>query len=842
VRILLEDLRLGVRRLWQQPGFTAVAVLMLALGLGANTTIFTLVHALLMPRLPVERGDELYRLGDNNNCCNNSGLQRDFSLFSYQLYLHLRDNLPEFSSLAAFMPTVQALGVRRDGDDFAESFPVQIVTGNYFTMFGVRPAAGRLLAETDDRPDAPPAFVMSHRIWTDRYDRDPAVIGQQFFISGKPITLVGVAAEGFFGDTVRPDPAAIWIPIGQEPMLRGAASVVDRPSQYWLYAIGRAVPGATREGIQLKATALLQQWLSGQSFVSTQDRSEIPQQRIAVASARGGVELMKIRFAQPLNLLFITSGLVLLIAAANLANLLLARADRGQAALRAALGASRGRLIRQAVTEGVLLAVVGGAAGIVVAVAATRTLLALAFPGASVIPVDTAPSLIVLSFAFALSVLTGAIFTAAPAWAMSGAQPIDALHGVGRSSVSRSFVPRRSLVIVQVALSMVLLTGAGLLATSLNNLERQPLGFDPERRIVLRIDPPSIADAPDKLSALYLRMREELLRVPGVESVSYALYSPMEGNNWSSGISIQGRAVDPARPISSSWNRIGPGYFETIGTRVLQGRAIDERDTPGSAHVAVVNTAFVRRFLDNGEPLGRRVGIGGAAHGADFEIVGVVEDVKYTGANRPTLPMFFLPAMQVAKYDDASDRNVQARSTLVRTVIIRTASDAASLEPLVRRTLANVDRGLTVLRVMPLAEQVGFNFRIERLMARLTTAYGALALLLASIGLYGVTAYAVARRTREIGVRMALGADRSDIMKVILRGPLFQTAIGLVVGAPLAWFAGRAISTQLYGISGGSPFILTAATVTLVLSAAVAAIVPARRAASVDPTRALRSE
>jgi predicted permease len=842
VRILLEDLRLGVRRLWQQPGFTAVAVLMLALGLGANTTIFTLVQALLMPRLPVEQGDELYRLGDNNNCCNNSGLQRDFSLFSYALYQHLRDNLPEFSSLAAFMPTVQALGVRRDGDDYADSFPVQIVTGNYFTMFGVRPAAGRLLADTDDRPDAPPAFVMSHRIWTDRYDRDPAVIGRQFFISGKPLTLVGVATEGFFGDTVRPDPAAIWIPIGQEPMLRGAASVVDRPSQYWLYAIGRAVPGATREGIQLKATALLQQWLSGQSFVSTQDRSEIPQQRIAVASARGGVQLMRYTFAQPLNLLFITSGLVLLIAAANLANLLLARADRGQAALRAALGASRARLIRQALTEGVLLAVIGGVAGVLVAIAATRTLLALAFPGASVVPVATTPSVMVLLFAFGLSVLTGAIFTAAPAWAMSRAQPIDALHGVGRSSVSRSFVPRRSLVVVQVALSMVLLTGAGLLATSLNNLERQPLGFDPERRIVLRIDPPSIADAPDKLSALYLRMREELLRVPGVESVSYALYSPMEGNNWSSGISIQGRAVDPARPISSSWNRIGPAYFETIGTRLLRGRAIDERDTPGSAHVAVVNAAFVRQFFDKDEPLGRRVGIGGPGHAGDFEIVGVVEDVKYTGASRPTRPMFFVPTMQVAGYDDASDRNVQARSTLMKTVIIRTASEAASLESMLRRTLANVDRGLTVLRVLPLADQVGVNFRLERLMARLTTAYGALALMLASIGLYGVTAYAVARRTREIGVRMALGADRSDIMKVILRGPLFQTAIGLVVGAPLAWFAGRAISTQLYGISGGSPFILTAAMVTLVLSAAVAAIVPARRAASVDPTRALRME
>jgi predicted permease len=842
MRSLIEDLRIGARRLWKQPGFTAVAVLMLALGLGANTTMFTLTHALMLQRLPVERGGELYRLGDNNNCCVNTGLQRDFSLFSYALYTHLRDNLPEFSALAGFQASTLRMGVRRDGDAVPDSFPAQFVSGNYFTMFGVRPAAGRLLVDADDRPGAPPVVVMSHQLWTERYARDTGVVGATFFVMGKPVTVVGVAAEGFFGDTIRPDPPDVWIPIGQEPMLRGAASIVDRPGTYWLYAIGRIAPGASRAGIEMRATSVLQQWLTAQSFLSAQSRNDIAQQRIPVVSARGGVEILRYSFAQPLNLLFITSGLVLLIAAANLANLLLARADRGQAALRAALGASSSRLIRQSLTEGVLLSVAGGLAGLVVATAATRALLVLAFPTAAYVPVEATPSLSVLAFAFALAIVTGVVFTAAPAWAMSRTLPIAALHGVGRSAVSRSFVPRRSLVIVQVALSMVLLTSAGLLASSLGRLERQPLGFDPDRRLVVRVDPPAIADNQPRLAALYQSLQEQLQRVPGVESVSYALYSPMEGNNWSSGISILGRPVDPARQDGSSWNRIGPNYFETLGTRIVRGRAIDARDTPASARVVVVNGAFVRRFFENANPIGQRVGIGDASHAGDYEIVGVSEDVKYTGANQPTRPMMFLPAMQLVNYEDEADRNVQARSTLLRAVVIRSARGATGLEPALRRTVAAIDPNLTVVRVNTMSEQIGFNFRLERLMSRLTSAYGALALVLAAIGLYGVTAYGVARRTREIGVRMALGADRPAIMKTILRGPVIQTVTGLAIGLPLALLAGRALSTQLYEVGRADPIVLGGATLVLIGSALAAAIVPALRAASVDPTRALRSE
>ncbi|HEX7777694.1 MAG TPA: ABC transporter permease, partial [Vicinamibacterales bacterium] len=703
------------------------------------------------------------------------------------------------------------------------------------------PAAGRLIVPDDDRPGALPVVVMSHRVWTDRYARDRGVVGATYYVMGKPMTVVGVAAESFFGETVRPDPAGFWIPINQEPSLRGGASILDRPSQHFLYAMGRIAPGATAAQIQTRATGVLQQWLSSRPTATADTAPQIAQQRIDVVSASGGVELMRYSYAQPLNLLFGTSALVLLITVANLANLLLARADRGQAALRAALGASATRLIRQAMTEGVILSVAGALLGLAVATAATRALLALAFP-AAVVPFEATPSPIILAFALGLAVVTGALFTAAPAWAMSRTQPVEALHGVGRSAVSRSFVPRRSLVIVQVALSMVLLASAGLLAGSLARLERQPLGFVPDNRVVVRIDPPALADQPEKLAAFYQTVQERLQRASGVESATYALYSPMEGNNWSSLISIEGRADDPAQPIVSSWNRVGPRYFDTVGTKLLRGRLIDERDTTASAHVVVVNAAFSRRFFENGNPIGHRVGIGDAKHAGDYEIVGVVEDVKYTQANRPTRPMMFLPAFQFASYDDASDRNVQARSTLMRAVIIRSAPGATGLEASIRRTLAAIDPNLTVLRIDTLGDQVAFSFRLERLMSRLTTTYGALALVLAAIGLYGVTAYGVARRTREIGVRMALGADRMRIMKTVLRGPVIQTAVGLAIGFPLALLAGRALSTQLYEIGRADPLVLSGAALILLVSAILAAVLPARRAASVDPTKALRME
>ena len=839
---LLDDIRISLRRLWHQPGFTVVAVATLAVGLGANTAVFTLIHALMLRTLPVERPQELYRLGDNNNCCNNSGLQSNgFSLYSYRLFEHLRDaTTSDFTDLAGFQANTLTMSLRAGATDGAQSLPVQFVTGNYFQTLGVAPATGRLLGPDDDRRDAAPVIVISHQTWATRFALDPGVVGRSAVVNGVAMTIAGVTPPEFFGDTIRPNPPGFWIPVGQEPALRGSASVLDRGEQHWMYAIGRARAGADATAIGARSTAALQQWLSAQTFYSDQDRRNFPNQRITVVPASGGVSLMARQFGQPLNVLFVMSALLLLIASANLANLLLARADRGQAAIRAALGATAGRLMRLALVEGLIVSLAGGIAGLGVATLGTRALIGLAFPGGVYVPVDAGPSAAVLLFAFGLAILTGAVFAAAPALAMSRTPPLEALSGVGRSSHQRSFVPRRSLVMTQVALSFILLAGAGLLARSLGALESQRLGFDPADRLVVRVDPPAIAGEIDKLGQLFGRAREELSRVPGVLDVSYAMYSPMEGNNWSSGISIGGRESDPAQPDSSSWNRVGPRYFETVGTPLLRGRLLDERDTSTSRRVVVVNDAFRRRFFESSDPIGRTVGLGDRSHAADYEIVGVVDDVKYTDPRNPVRPMFFIPAFQRVEYAGPGDNSVQNRSMLMRVMLLRTATGSGAREDAIRRALAAASPDLSVARIMTLTDQVSGNFRLERLMSRLTTVYGALALALAALGLYGVTAYGVAQRTREIGIRMALGADRGRIMRTVIGGPVIHTLLGLAIAIPIALFAGKAIAGQLYGVDGQDPVIYAIASVVLLASAILAAVVPALRAAAITPTRALR--
>ena len=835
-----DDIRIALRRLRQHPGFTATAILTLALGLGANIAIFTLIHALMLRSLPVERPGELYRFGDTNNCCVNSGLQGSYSLYSYRLYEHLRETTAgDFVDIAAFQANTMPVSVRRRGGAVAESLVGQFVSGAYFSTLGVRPAAGRLFQPGDDRFGAPPAAVMSHQVWTQYFGQDPSVVGETFVVNGQPMTMVGVTAAGFFGDTIRPNPAGVWLPIGQEPVHRGEVSLIDRTSSDWLYAIGRIRPGVQPAQVSARATAALQQWLSAQPFLSEQNREALPQQHINIVPAGGGVPIVQAQFGQTLTVLFITSGLVLLIASANLANLLLARADRGQAAIRAALGASTTRLMRQSLTEGVLLAVIGGGFALVVGWGATRALVALAFPGGQYVPVDASPSGAVLLFALALAVVTGALFSAGPAWMMSRTPPLEALSGVGRSGQQRAFVPRRSLVVVQVALSFVLLAGAGLLSASLGRLERQPLGFEPEDRVVVRMDPPAMAGQVAEIERLYTTLRTRLLSLPGVLDVTCALYSPMEGNNWSSGISIAGRAAD-AQPSGSSWNRVGPRYFETTGTRLLRGRLLDEADRPGARRVVVVNDTFRRTFFEGAEPIGRQLGIGGPEHAHDFEVVGIVDDVKYAAPTQPTRPMIFIPAFQAADYEEAGGRSTQARSMLLRTIVVRTTPGAGTLEGAIRRAMAEVSPTLNVMRVLTMAEQVSGNFRIQRLMARLAFTYGLLALALASIGLYGVTAYGVAQRTREIGVRMALGADRVGIMRTVVGGPLVQTLIGLAIGVPLALVATRSIAAQLYGIGAWDPWVFAGAVAVLIASAALAAVIPARRAAAIEPTQALR--
>lgn len=870
-RRLPSDIRQAVRRLAHAPAFTAVCVLTLALGIGGNTAVFTLIDQVMLKPLPVSHPSELLRLGDGDDCCVNTGLAGSFSLFSYELYRHLRDNTPQFSSLAAFQALPATVTVGRPSVDAPGSpFKASLVSGNYFQMFGLGAAAGRPLSMADDRPGAPPVAVMSYRAWTQAYDASPAIVGASLLLNGVPTTIVGVAPEGFFGEMLRPDPPDFWIPLSSEPLVQPQSHLLDAKGSNWLYVIGRLRTGVEKEPLQAQLTGALQQWIRANLDLPQADRARVPEQHIVLASAANGVGNLREAVRPSLTMLQAIAMAVLLIACANLANLLLARgvARRTETAVRIALGAPRSRIVVQGLLEAVLLACAGGALGLAIAYVGARAIVEMTFAGATFVPFDAAPSATVVGFAFAVSLATGMLFGAAPAVLASRSDPIDALRGAraateftGRidapdtDSVFFRVFPRpffrvfpwltfrvllrpRALVALQVALSLALVVCAGLLARSLQNLQRQDFGFRTEGRAIADLAPSSLsAIAPDGLEPIYRRLPERLKEIPGIAGAAFSLYSPMSGDNWSSRITVDGRAT--SERLSASWNRVSPHYFDVIGTPVLRGRAIDERDRPGAPRVAVVNQTFAKRFFGEGDPIGRRIGFAGRDGSGPrvYEIVGVVGDAKYQDARSPAYATFFLPFLQ-----DRDDPLSVPRSQYPHAIELRLDRPVQSLEPALRHAAAEVDRRLVVTTVMTMARQVELNFNIERLIARLAVVFGSTALLLACLGLYGVTAHSVSRRTREIGIRMAVGASRGRVVRTILGGALAQLAVGLALGVPAALAAGRLLQSTLFGVGSSDPTILAGAAAVLAACALIAGFIPARRAATIDPMRALRLE
>ena len=840
-----EDLRYAMRQFVHAPGYTVTAVLTLALGIGATTAIFTLVHAVLLKSLPVGRPEELYRLGNNENCCVNGGLQDDWSLFSYDKYKNFRDGTPGFRELAAFQAGHGLAGVRRVGrNEPAESQRTQYVSGNYFSMFGIGAYIGRVFTPEDDRSGAEPVAVMSYRTWQGKYGLDPSVVGSTFTLNGQPFTVVGVTPPSFYGDRLENTPA-FWLPLETERLLDRTATLLDFPNSDWLDLIGRIAPGADPRAIEAQLQVELRQWLlSPVAELDDGRKALVPKQTLHLSPGGAGVQMMRDEYESGLRLLFWVSGFVLLIACANVANLMLVRAAsrRQQISLRTALGAPRSRQVAQVLIESTSLALLGGIVGVAFAFWGTSLILQLAFRNQAV-AISPMPSLPVLGFTFGVCLLTGILFGIAPAWLMARMDPADALRGTHRSTTSGGWT-QKSLVVAQAALSLVLLCAAGLLTQSLRNMQRQDFGFEVANRYILHMDPAMAGYRVEELPSFYRKLRDGLEAVPGVSRVSFALYSPMEGDNWGETVYIEGQPPPPpgSNENGSSWLRVSDGYFEAIGTRIVKGRGITEQDTASSRNVAVVNETFARKFFKDDDPIGKRFGDLDPKYAGIFEIVGVTEDTQYREATRRIPPTFFLPQAQQVGYDEPRFRAFEDRSHYLSAVVILAEGTLPGLEPEVRRALAQVNPDLAVIDFTTFAAQVDGNFAQQTMLAKLTSLFGLLALVLASVGLYGVTAYSVERRTSEIGIRMALGADASKVLKLVLRGAFAQIGIGLLIGVPATIATGYAMTTQLFGVKPYSPGILLVTTLVLSLAALVAALVPARRAAMLSAIRALRTE
>ena len=735
----------------------------------------------------------------------------------------------------------------RRGNALPKELRGEFVTGNFFSMFGIGPYGGRVLSEADDTPTSSPALVISYRAWQTEFSGDPSIVGSTISIQTQPFTVVGIAPPGFFGDRVTDAPADFWMPINTEPYMRGTSSILHHADSNWLYAIGRVKPGTNIGVLQAKLSQSLRDWLYTRPvYTDNGGNTVIPKQHVVIVPAGGGIQSLQQETGLGLKMLMILSSFVLLIACANIANLLLARgtARRADIAVRMAMGASRRRVIRQIITESVLLSCIGGLVGLAVAYAGTRTILASAFPEAHNMPIEASPSLTILGFAFLISLITGILFGIAPAWLSSHAQPAEVLRGISRSVRDRSSFPQMVLVVVQAAMSLVLLAGAILMTRSLGNLEHQDFGIATNNRYVLHFDPAGAGYTVDRVPGLYRQLEERFAALPGVTDIGMALYSPLEGDNWGECVIQQGHAAPgPNDHCGSTWDRVSPGFLKAMGVPIVRGRDLSMQDTSNAPFVAVVNETFVKRFFPKQDPIGQHFGIDFPQYSGSYEIVGVFRDFKINNPRDPVRPVFLRPlAQHFTGFKEAPLITGETQSLLINSMVINFNRPQTNVEALIRQTMAEIDPNLTVTRLTSLDGQVAGNFNEDRLIARLTSLFGLLALIIASIGLYGVMSYFVARRTGEIGIRMALGATRSSVISMVFRGALFQVLFGLLLGIPAALLAGHLMASELYGVGAYDPLSLAGATLVLALCAGVAVFVPARRAASIEPMQALRTE
>jgi macrolide transport system ATP-binding/permease protein len=846
MRVLIQDLTYGFRQLRKTPGFTVTVILTLALGIGANAAIFTLVNAVLLRDLPVTDPKTLIRIGDSDDCCVNSGYNEigNYSLFSTESYLLFKKELPQFEELSAMEAGFEyrPLTARREGPQaVAKSVMGEFVSGNYFRTFGLQPTAGLLFTDADDAKGAAFTAVMSYDTWAHDYASDPGIIGSTFRINTQPVTIIGIAPKGYYGDRLTSNPPNFYLPLESMAVISSVPYVHD-PEVAWLFVVGRVKPGVSLPAVQAKAsTLLLQQFSTFKVFTNERAKTFLGRTHVVLTPGGAGIQQLQDDAKVQLHLLTWITALVLLVACANIANLQLVRSmsRRTEMCVRTALGAQRSHIIRQLLTESVLLAGLGGIVGLAVAYSGARMLLAMAFPGAQNIPINAAPSPLVIGFAFALSLLTGILFGVAPAWIAAQAQPAEVLRSGSRTVASGASLLQRGLVVLQASLSLVLLVGAGLFAQSLNKLETSNLHLDSKNRYIIHINPQAAGYATTQLESLYRTMEAQFHAIPGIGKVGIATYTPMEDNNWSNGMQVQGEP-DPNK--GASFVKGNAEYFDSVGTHVLTGRGFLPQDLSSAPSVAVINKEFVKQFFKPGEnPIGHRIGSApGPESAGDFEVVGVVDDTTYTAVQWKDHAMYFVPITQ----RPASEKSpiITDISLYAGAIVIAADRPMNDMEKLAQRTLSGINPNLTIVKFQTFDQQIADRFNDNRMIAQLTSLFGGLALLLATIGLYGVTAYTVVRRTSEIGIRMALGAERTRVIGMVMRGAMTQAFLGLIVGVPIAMLCVRYIKAQLYEIASVNLSIMAVAIVVLVVAACIAGMIPARRAASINPVQALRVE
>jgi predicted permease len=831
---LWQDLRYAGRMLHKTPAFAAVVIVTLALGIGANTAIFTLIDAVMLQNLPVKNPGELVLFYDGIDSGVNTGDGFPGDIFSYPSWEYFRDHNESFRSLCAFRQKSDRLVMHLAGSSDSgpkEQADGHLVSGSYFAVLGVQAAIGRVLTAQDDVLAAPHVAVISYNFWRRRFNLDNSVIGKPVDLNGTVFTIVGVAPQEFFGERVS-SPPDFWLPLSTQPQVLQRESWLPRHDVHWLNLLGRLKTGIPIERAQATVNTQLQQFYTAEAgtHVTPERLRPLHDAHVELKPGARGISWMRVKYSEPLHVLMAVVALVLLIACANVATLLLARASARNREMfaRLALGASRARLVRQLLTESVLFALLGCAGGIGLAWWGVKVLASMV-KVTSVVNVN--PDLAVLCVTLALSVVTGIGFGLVPA--LRSSRTAEKMGWATRSSdfgLSRAN-PAHVLVILQVALSSVLLVGAGMLTHSLLNLQNQDLGFHRDNLLLVRTDARLAGYQPAGLVALYQQLEERLNALPGVLSAAIAQYSPISNTSNSSNCSIQGYSPPANKDTTVYSVEVGPRFFETLGTPLVLGRAIGPRDTPASPTVAVVNETFIQEFLPKQNPIGRHFSLGDPFKPPGAEIIGVAADSKYYELSEKPKPMAYFSAWQSGGWE-----------AYVGELLIRTSHDASGAATEVRQAIHQLDSRLPIINVTTLREQVDGSLYQERMITHLCSFFGLLALLLASIGLYGTIAYSVMRRTNEIGIRRALGAQRPHVLWMVLREAVALVILGLTFGLPLALGATRWIKRFLFGTPPVDLAGIGAALIFILAVSTLAGFLPARRATKVDPMVALRHE